>query len=175
LKQEGTCNIYIWRSEGNTSALREAVKRAVGPGIFSRIRHVNVGYAPEGGRRVKLIANNRDKSTIQLRLTSWSTQQRLGWRIDTLNGPTQTQEKVEKHDALAAAHSGDTKIVSWNIDGFVTKELEVTNLLTRRKPDVLALEETSLRDRDSSPRPDGYTGHNKEETTKLEGGGYLFE
>jgi len=56
-------------------------------------------------------------------------------------------------------HSGDTKLVSWTIDEFVTKELEVTNLLTRRKPDVLALQETKLRDQDRSPRPDGYTGH----------------
>jgi len=159
LKQEGTCNIYIWGSDGNPSTLREAVKRAVGSGIFSRIRHLNVGYAPEGGRRVKLVASNRDKFAIRKRIVAWSDQHKLGWRVDTLHGPTQAPKQVEAQSAPAATHSGDTKLVSWNIDGFVTKELEVTNLLTARRPDVLALQETKLRDRDRSPRLDGYRGH----------------
>ena len=159
---KGKCRIYIWGVEGSPLSIHAVVKRAVGPGIFSRIRQVNVGYAPEGGRRVRVTISNRDKQSAKSALIRWSVTHKLNWRVDASGGRAPFLTPIAAIDPKrdnGIEHLGDTKLISWNIDGFISKELEITHLLEERQPDILGLQETKLSDLDRSPRFDGYVGH----------------
>jgi hypothetical protein len=156
------CRIYIWGVEGHPLAIHTAVKRAVGPGIVFRIRQIQVGYAPEGGRRVRVTISSRDKQITKTLLIRWSVAHKLNWRVDTSDGraPFLTPiAAIDPKDNKGIEQGGDTKLISWNIDGFISKELTITHLLAERQPDVLGIQETKLSDLDRSPRFDGYVGH----------------
>ena len=152
--------VFLLNELDLTPILWTRVTAALGPD--SHLVHKITRKTPPGMEPMfDLIISAKAKDTLIGTLCKHSKKNNYDWWIQADDGQAPRPRRVAPapKPPTAEEESASLRLMTWNIDGILTKAVEVDTWVKELGADVVGLQETKLKPGDRTPRFRGYTSH----------------